>query len=675
MGDIEDEKGGASLYQRALAIYNEGSDEWCIPNRGTKAWAKLEAIRDGLTGNTVKPRAKRATPKRSVKATAKRATFKRNVVKQPAKASDAPLREVLATLGKKRNRVITIPRTIVGRTDEPTMDKQDTGLAKLEAKLDKALTTATDAAAMATATATASASATDAKLKKLTRKLKDATAATTAAATAVASAPAPVVNTATTSDTDRKLMKLANKLKLATDTAAAATITNNATADAKLSKLVADLRVANAQAAASASAGDAKLFRLTAELERATRAALSTLPQTPARQSALSRVGQLAANITYYTATTVAKGVASVAHGLAGAVGRKAVEYAASKVAPVPPTAPPTAIQTPTPVPPAREIPEGKQEASPRPRRAKQAKSARDPPARDAPPPPIPTRAPPSPKPSPKVSPKVSPKPSPKPEKKPRAKQPADSTTGEASADIVPLMVLPDIVIKHRDYLDVAREVGGFNIEDMGRPLLTQQGKTKRDNAFRQYKINWKEVATKYIKEKKLVSRADMNKLKKRENTADIIRRADYNMKLFGDNGGNIRTKVEAWMSAPTILANNPRASAEEQTEPEFEESAIVGSETEAPQSQPLESIDISGISSTTSTPSRTSPRSITATQSRVDESRDIPDDPLARMEGIDIIGHGLRPLIPPRGMQGFREPLTPEQFVINQMRRAVYGN
>ncbi len=682
MGDIEDEKGGASLYQRALAIYNEGSDEWCIPNRGTKAWAKLEAIRDGLTGNVVKPRAKRATAKRATakrataKPSAKRATFKRNVVKQPAKASDAPLREALANLSNKRNRVITIPRTIVGRTDEPSTDKQDAGLVKLEAKLDKALTTATDAAALATATAretTATTATTDAKLKKLTRKLKDATAATTAAATAVASAPAPVVNTATTSDTDRKLMKLANKLKLATDTAAAATITNNATADAKLSKLVADLRVANAQAAASASATDAKLFRLTAELERATRAALSTLPQTPARQSALSKVGQLAANITYYTATTVASGVASVA----GAVGRKAVEYAASKVAPVPPTdiqTQPTAIQTPTPA--IREIPEGKQEASPRPRRAKRPAidaprpptPAREPPAREAPPPPIPEREPPAP-PSPKVSPKVSPKPKRSVKKTnksrdiPEGKQPADSTTGEASADITPLMVLPNEIIKYRDYLDVAREVGKFNIEDMGRPLLTQQGKTKRDNAFRQYKSNWKEVATKYIKEKKLVSRADKNKLKKRENIADIIRRADYNMKLFGDNGGNIRAKVEAWMSAPTITATptgSPRASAEEQTEPEFEESAIVGSETEAPQSQPLESIDISGISSAPSTPSRTSR---TATQSRVDESRDIPDDPLARMEGIDIIG------------QGFREPLTPEEFVIQQMRRAVYGN
>lgn len=691
MGDIEDEKGGASLYQRALAIYNEGSDEWCIPNRGTKAWAKLEAIRDSLTGNVVKPkpkvaRAKRATAKRATakRATAKRATFKRNVVKQPAKASDAPLREALANLSKKRNRVITIPRTIVGRTDEPTTDKQDAGLAKLEAKLDKALTTATDAAAIATATAretTASTTATDAKLKKLTRKLKDATAATTAAATAVASAPAPVVNTATTSDTDRKLMKLANKLKLATDTAAAATITNNATADAKLSKLVADLRVANAQAAASASATDAKLFRLTAELERATRAALSTLPQTPARQSALSKVGQLAATITYYTATTVASGVASVA----GAVGRKAVEYAASKVAPVPPTALPTAIQTPTPTitptPAITEIPEGKQEASPIPRRAKPAKPAqtkparpttpapripREPPAREAPneeaPPPIPERQPPAPAPpSPKVSPKASPKRTKKTNKSrdiPEGKQPA--------SDIVPLMVLPDIVIKHRDYLDAAREVAKFDIEDMGRPLLTEHVRLRRDNAFKRYKREWKEASDKYRAERKNVSKSDFNKLTKSgEATADIIAKARANIKLFGEQGGNIRAKVEAWMSAPTITATptgSPRASAEEQTEPEFEESAIVGSETEAPQSQPLESIDISGISSTQSTPSRTSPRSITATQSRVDESRDIPDDPFARMEGIDIIGQGW-------------ELLTPEQFVIQQMRRAVYGD
>ncbi len=683
-------KGGASLYQRALAIYNEGSDEWCIPNRGTKAWAKLEAIRDSLTTRS-KPKAKRATAKPS----AKRATFKRNVVKSSAKASDAQPRatatrtsrgeaprrkqaseaervaSALANLATKRNRVISIPRTIVGRTDIQDTDKQDAGLAKLEAKLDKAITTATDAAALATdtarATATATTTATDAKLKKLTRKLKDATAATTAAATAVASAPVVATASATTaSDSERKLMKLANKLKLATDTAAAATITNNATADAKLSKLVADLRVAQAQAAASASATDAKLFRLTAELERATRAALSTLPQTPARQSALSKVGKLAANITYYAATTVASGVATVAHGLAGAVGRKAIEYAASKVAPVPPASatdiPPTTA-TPTitdiaDVEPAREIPEGKQEVSPKPRRAKQAKPARESP---------------SPKRSGEIeaktpSPKVSPKPSPKPEKKPRAKPSpkpkldiGESQITEGKQPAEPLQRLPPLVIKYWGFIEAARELGKFNTEDMASRVMGIKGKTKRNNEFIRIRDEWRAASGKYHKKRADVIPTDYKNLPKSgEATEQVMTKASANIILYGKDGKKIRGVVGAWMDA-----NKPATATATtaETEPEFEESAIVGSETEAPQSQPLESIDISGISSTQSTPSRTSR---TATQSRVDESRDIPDDPLARMEGIDIIGSSLG--------QGFREPLTPEEFVIQQMRRAVYG-
>ncbi len=680
MGDIEDEKGGASLYQRALAIYNEGSDEWCIPNRGTPAWAKLEAIRDSLTGNTVKPKAKRATPK---KTTAKRAKPKRSVKVATAtrtsrgeaprrkQASDAPLREALANLSKKRNRVITIPRAIVARTDtqgEAGMDKQDAGLAKLEAKLDKAITTATDAAAIATATATATATASDAKLKKLTRKLKDATAATTAAATAVASTP--VVATATAGDSERKLLKLANKLKLATDTAAAASIANNATADAKLSKLVADLRVANAQAAASASAADAKLIRLTAQLEQATRAALSTLPQTPERQSALSRVGQLAASITYYTATTVASGVGSIA----GAVGRKAVEYAAAKVAPSVPALPPRDA--------INEIPEqnmarAKQETAtpikrpsgdaPRPPQPAQAEPAR--PQREAPPPPIPERQPPAIPPSPKrsaevetvkpPSPKRSGKASPKQSGKTNARTAIPEGKQEAR-DIVPLIVLPDIVIKNKGFIDAARELAGFDIENMGRPLLNQRKKSALDGAFKQYKFNWKEASGKYHAERKSVSRADMNKLTKHADIADITLRAKQNIELFGKEGRNIRSRVEAWMSSPAVVGTPSGQSASEATEPEFEESAIIGSETEAPQSTPLESLDISSISSTpTSTPSRTS------RTSRIDESRDIPDDIRARMEGIEVMGQGLHS----------ETAMTPEQFVINQMRRAVYGD
>jgi hypothetical protein len=482
------------------------------------------------------------------------------------------------------------------------------------------------------------------------------------------------VNTATTSDTDRKLMKLANKLKLATDTAAAATITNNATADAKLSKLVADLRVANAQAAASASAGDAKLFRLTAELERATRAALSTLPQTPARQSALSRVGQLAANITYYTATTVASGVASVA----GAVGRKAVEYAASKVAPVPPTAiqtptPATAIQTPTTaiqtptitdtasatvanVEPAREIPEGKQEVSPKPRRAKQAKTARESP---------------SPKRSGEVEAKTpSPKPSPKPEKKPRAKpspKPSpradigESQIAEGKQPAEPLQRLPPLVIKYWDFIEAARELGKFNTEDMANRVMGVKGNTNRDKEFAGIRSEWRTVSDKYHKERADVKPTDYKNLSKSgEATEQITTKAKANITLYGKEGKKIRGVVREWMDA-----NEPATVAETtaEAEPEFEESAIVGSETEAPQSQPLESIDISDISSAPSTPSRTSR---TATQSRVDESRDIPDDPFARMEGIDIIGQGLR--------APNEEAMTPEQFVIQQMRRAVFG-
>ena len=448
---------------------------------------------------------------------------------------------------------------------------------------------------------------------------------------------------------------MANKLKLATDTAAAATITNNATADAKLSKLVADLRVANAQAAASASATDAKLFRLTAELERATRAALSTLPQTPERQSALSKVGKLAANITYYTATTVASGVATVA----GAVGRKAIEFAASKVAPVPPASttdiPPTTA-TPTitdiaDVEPAREIPEGKQEVSPKPRRAKQAKPARESP---------------SPKRSGEIeaktpSPKVSPKPSPKPEKKPRAKPSpkpkldiGESQITEGKQPAEPLQRLPPLVIKYWDFIEAARELGKFNTEDMANRVMGIKGITRRNNEFIRIRDEWRTASDKYHKERADVKPTDYKNLSKSgEATEQVMTKASANIILYGKEGKKIRGVVGAWMDA-----NKPATATATtaETEPEFEESAIVGSETEAPQSQPLESIDISGISSTQSTPSRTSTRSITATQSRVDESRDIPDDPLARMEGIDIIG------------QGFHN-LTPEEFVIQQMR------
>lgn len=675
MGDIEDEKGGAqilsrgersdtravnqankggaSLYQRALAIYNEGSDEWCIPNRGTKAWAKLEAIRDSLTTRS-KPKAKRATPRATAKRatakpSAKRATFKRNVVKSSAKASDAPLREALANLATKRNRVISIPRTIVGRTDEPSMDKQDAGLAKLEAKLDKALTTAvasaTDAAALATATATAS--ATDAKLKKLTRKLKTATAATTAAATAVASAPVVATASATTaSDSERKLLKLANKLKLATDTAAAATITNNATADAKLSKLVADLRVAQAQAAASASATDAKLFRLTAELERATRAALSTLPQTPERQSALSKVGKLAANITYYTATTVASGVASVA----GAVGRKAVEFAASKVAPVPPMTLPTDIQTPTSAiaPDTQRIPEGKQEASPINR-----------PTGDAPPPPIPEREPSSPKRSIEIKTKSS------------SKRRAKKSKAEPKTEIKRvIMAIPDIGVaissKSPEASDVEKPTPRnpyiVKLDALLAKIMREYGDTDEMATFAIDSGNTKtEISN--------IKNRWARDILERENLIKLAGRVVYEQAItdnarFANNAEGVDELITDYGKAGRklgTLLNQEIVSIKRDREFDLLNPDITSEGDSTAEQTSAEERMASLIS--TKPPTTRDIFTTTLQSSIINDSEDEPAPAFEQMEGIEVMG------------QGFREPLTPEEFVINQMRRAVYGN